>query len=725
MTITSTSATSPAAASPPQPPAQPPAPGTYPGRPVSVAPMKSDLASSMRKTAARLEQTHPETVAGKHVRTAAGLVEKGQHDGAKRHLDAAMELMTPRNLMRHGVTDDEGHATAKAAMHQVNHHRLAVMDIQDAQARNTQAIQHKAATLQAQVQQRQAAAAAKAAARQAAVEQKTAAKPTGQGPGSQQQTGPTPDPILATTTATPTASGILLGWQDEARGPGGKWIHLGEGDRKAVRNILGHDAGIKPEFYDLGYDLDQADINGSVVRHDYGVTYKITKQGGMYGDSYKVEKSARPAAPAAMLAGLRAAVELSAQTARLASTPHPNGRPGGPGLYDKKGNQHSPYFQQIVHALMTKRGMSQADASRIAWGALRKWSRGGGGVHPEVRAAASGALVREQAAKLSGDPWEQAARLIELATVELGGTAWASQPRVPAGQAGGGQFGSNSGGTKQPAGGKGNRAQRRARLIKEAVALRGEIASLLSKIHAATHHKSKSSTPAKKGAAAISAKQAAASKSAASAAKHPAKAGTKAAAKSQTVAQMRAEVSALRAQLHTVMSQIHSLANEERAAIELSARTAYLHEPRGRGGQWVRGAAADHAAMRARQARQQKAAIDITSGGRLHPAVEARVQKIAGQMDTGVQASAAKDAAAKAQAAAAEARKALEDAQAASEKAETKAAREKAAVEGGIALAAVAAAWIETKLGVPDIIALLTPTATTLIQVLIEWAKKL
>ena len=82
---------------------------------------------------------------------------------------------------------------------------------------------------------------------------------------------------------------------------------------------------------------------------------------------------------------------LSAQTAVLERTPHPNGRPGGPGLYGKAGNKHSDYFEQIVHALMTKRGMDQATASRIAWGALRKWRAGGGQVHPEVRAAAAGA----------------------------------------------------------------------------------------------------------------------------------------------------------------------------------------------------------------------------------------------------------------------------------------------------------------------------------------------
>lgn len=91
-------------------------------------------------------------------------------------------------------------------------------------------------------------------------------------------------------------------------------------------------------------------------------------------------------------------IDLSAQTPRLAATPSPYGRPGGPGLYGVKGNKHSNYFEQIVKALREKRGMDKGRASAIAWGALRKWSAGGGHVHPEVRAAAAGALAREKTA---------------------------------------------------------------------------------------------------------------------------------------------------------------------------------------------------------------------------------------------------------------------------------------------------------------------------------------
>ena len=458
----------------------------------ATTPMKAQLARQIRTTAGKVDDSHPEmAAAGQHLRNAATLVQSGQHDGAKRHLDAAMELMTPRNLIRHGITDDEGHATGKMAMHQMNVHRLGVMDIQDTEARNNQQASAKKDSLAEQAQQRAAklqqaaaakaqAATAQAAAKQTAIEQKTAAKPTGTGPGSQQQTGAAPDPILA--TATPTRGGMLL----------------------------------------------------------------------------------------------------SAQTAALEVTPHPNGRPGGPGLYGKAGNKHSDYFEQIVHALMTKRGMSQAQASAIAWSRLRKWSAGGGNVHPEVRAAAAGALAREQAAKLS---WDTADQLIELAcAVELAGFNPAQQ-RVPAGQAGGGQFGGQ--GQGQP-GGKGTRAQRRTRLVKQAVTLRSEISALLAQIHSATHHgKSKSSTPAKKGAAATSAKQAAASKAKSS----TAKASAKHPAKTQTLAQLRTRLSALRAELHTTMQAIHQLADEDRPAIELAASAAYRNawrtELRGKGGQFA------------------------------------------------------------------------------------------------------------------------------------------
>jgi hypothetical protein len=95
----------------------------------------------------------------------------------------------------------------------------------------------------------------------------------------------------------------------------------------------------------------------------------------------------------------RGPLELSAKTAGLEVTPAPRGKPGGPGLYGAAGNMHSPYMQQIVKALIEKRGMDPGKAYAIAWGQMRKWSKGGGKVTPEVRAASAGGLGLEKVAE--------------------------------------------------------------------------------------------------------------------------------------------------------------------------------------------------------------------------------------------------------------------------------------------------------------------------------------
>ena len=94
---------------------------------------------------------------------------------------------------------------------------------------------------------------------------------------------------------------------------------------------------------------------------------------------------------------LTTAVELSAETARLAVSPAPRGKPGGPGLYGAKGNMHSPYMQQIVKALIEKRGMDPGHAYAIAWSQMRKWSATS--KHPEVRAASASGLGLEKVAE--------------------------------------------------------------------------------------------------------------------------------------------------------------------------------------------------------------------------------------------------------------------------------------------------------------------------------------
>lgn len=92
------------------------------------------------------------------------------------------------------------------------------------------------------------------------------------------------------------------------------------------------------------------------------------------------------------------ALELSAKTGALASTPHPFGKPGGPGLWHHKGLQLDPYIQNIAHALV-RGGMDESRAIATAWGTVKRWASGGGKVHPEVRAAAAKAVANMEKKK--------------------------------------------------------------------------------------------------------------------------------------------------------------------------------------------------------------------------------------------------------------------------------------------------------------------------------------
>lgn len=434
------------------------------GRAVLTGPMKSDTARRMRRTAATLDDSHPEMVTSGHVRDAAKVLEHGSTEGAKRHLDAAMETLTPRNLIRHGVTDDEGHAHAKVMMHQINRHRLAVMDIEDANGKNEQLAQAK--------QQAHLASQQAVDARQA----QRAAQKANQSPGGQ-------DAALF--------SNVELGmpWQHEARDPGGQWMKIGSPGAQQLhgrmvtglaargRQVTGiydgrhgtviarHSGGvpvthvaptaspgpgsldskISDRLSKISFGASRPGIelafNAAETRDQFGRWMRVAghireaQAASSRGDETAARASLRKAEDAAtgpMAAVLRSArqaretgdtytsgrrvrqamsmmggappqrlsfsgVDLSARTAMLERTPAPRGRPGGPGLYDVSGLGHSAYFQQVVKALIEKRGMTPGKAYPIAYAALRKWRRGGGHVHPEVQAAAGGALASEAA----------------------------------------------------------------------------------------------------------------------------------------------------------------------------------------------------------------------------------------------------------------------------------------------------------------------------------------
>lgn len=91
-------------------------------------------------------------------------------------------------------------------------------------------------------------------------------------------------------------------------------------------------------------------------------------------------------------------LELSAKTPILSSVHRPLGRPGGPGLFHTKGLQLPAYIQNIAHALM-RSGRPKSMAIAIAIGTVKRWARGGGDVHPEVRAAAAKAVAEWEAAR--------------------------------------------------------------------------------------------------------------------------------------------------------------------------------------------------------------------------------------------------------------------------------------------------------------------------------------
>ena len=481
-------------------------------RPAALTPMRADVARRMRRTAAQLDADHPETVAGGHVRDAARVLEHGSDDGAKRHLDAAMEVLTPRNLYRHGITDDEGHATAKLHLHEVNRHRLAVQDIEDAAARNDH-IRERAAARQAapsggapdgaapsigaqlsnvvelkaqswmaerrdlngrwsggvvgpsfgargvEVGNRKSRLDRGSASMQQVLFGKHVSKKEGgdlaamfghvkAAPSPKKEraalTKPqrkvydklrnrgrthahayiiaskfSPEAIKATLMAGP------VGQATELVGPKGYehgWIKVSDAGGYHGRRVHGKITPARPLGYVTGV---YNSLNQTITpRHSRPVRVShVTADDKALPAPVQRKGMIARLMPAASFAGDHGnlVVTLSARTAALERTPAPRGKPGGPGLYDVKGMGHTAYYQQVVKALIEKRGMPPGKAYAIARAALRKWMRGGGHVHPEVRAAAAkaeaGEVARQARAHTSHATaaWEVADTLIELA----------------------------------------------------------------------------------------------------------------------------------------------------------------------------------------------------------------------------------------------------------------------------------------------------------------------
>lgn len=169
---------------------------------------------------------------------------------------------------------------------------------------------------------------------------------------------------------------------------GGKGVHV---SRQAMRNQAVTGVATVPGPF--GRHLSKAEARGFADmfggdKRKQKVYAALKKGGPQHGKAQKVLAKARSKQ-------VQLAIGLSADTGRLSVTPAPRGKPGGPGLYDIKGEGHTPYLQQIVKALIEKRGMPESKAYAIARAAIRRWAAGGGHVHPEVRAAAGKAEAGE------------------------------------------------------------------------------------------------------------------------------------------------------------------------------------------------------------------------------------------------------------------------------------------------------------------------------------------
>lgn len=449
----------------PVPPRPPAAPSRRRGF-TPLTPMRRDAAKSMRKLAGSLEQSHPEMTVHQHVRDAAKTLEAGNEEAAQRHLRAAMYSLSPQSIYRHGITTDDGHIQARQALHGVHRHLLLVKDITDVAAKNQAAIRrdsygdYESGPSQPPSPVRAdpnagygpGALAQKPTARQPggdrALNAPARTNSGGSDPAVADPVGPQPrgSKQFARTWDEVCAVLDLAAWGralDEERG---------EASQKA------HDTASATAKRDWTARRDAASLHGRQVlgrtaqgnqvrgTYDHDAGQVLDKSGGRTAVTHvrpaaQVTPAPLPASVPSSLPGnifagdaggiglswddLAAVVlEMSAETGRLAVTPAPYGKPGGPGLYGVAGQKHSDYFEQVVQALMRKRGMSKGQASAIAWGALRKWQRGGGHAHSEVRAAATGALAEEKVAQARAHAhavtWDDHALVVELVATGRG-----------------------------------------------------------------------------------------------------------------------------------------------------------------------------------------------------------------------------------------------------------------------------------------------------------------
>lgn len=452
------------------PPRQPSPPAA---RHVATGGRRSDIARRARAAATAAEKTHPALSSPGHLRDAAQSLERGNTEGAKRHLRAAMNQYDPTSLLRHGVLDDEGHTAARQALAAIHRLHLQVTDVQDTEAGNQERLAARHAFMNA-----------------------PAATPSG-GPGNAAEGPKAPIPkgseqmysqIAARVIDLVGPHGYVHGWHfvgipSLADHP--EMSHVSMNDRSVITTHLaradraakaGDHTGAEMHLRDAqrrAYASHAEDLAAAIQRnldyqHQQATSFlpanrrtpEQVRQFLNRGSTHQQTPNPQPA-----FGGLRPGASLptpkglqpprgysfSAETGRLATTPRPYGRPGGPGLYNVKGLKHSDYLENIVHALMTKRGFDKGKATAIARGAIRKWERGGGKVHPEVRAAAAAAEAQENAAQARAHAHARTGPALEF-----GWTGWMKEARGSGGQwvSGGGIPGVSSPGTWVPGSGK-------------------------------------------------------------------------------------------------------------------------------------------------------------------------------------------------------------------------------------------------------------------------------
>jgi hypothetical protein len=370
---------------------------------------------------------------------------------------------------------------------------------------------------------------------------------------------------LRTERTAPTVAPRVRGWvtrdraaqydgQEGMRGDTGNGVVVGKynhqqgtvTDRKGVAHQVyaidptAHEAGFKGDVATSHLDAD--------TKRRMEVHARAYRTGALYRNIVKSQGGQ--------------VIGMTADTGRLASEPHPFGKPSGPGLWGVKGMELPPYIQNIARALLrTGRAKSLSQAIAMAKGATARWAVGKN-TSPEVRAAssatnASWAAKQARAHAHANNP----AHPIDLTGTAAGAALDARTPT--------GQFGS---GGAAPAGDK---ARQRQQLMSKIKLEKQRITQLHQLIHAlqvseqasarkrqqatkaGATGKTASSAPAKKQAAQTTSSNAPAGR--AGTAPAPAKPGAKRLSRPKQIAAYQQQIVRLAVQIKAQQRQLARL----------------------------------------------------------------------------------------------------------------------------------------------------------------------